>query len=40
MRLGRQLNYALPPLDGTKRKIGGEEFERLLIENRYSPHRP
>jgi hypothetical protein len=39
MRLGRQLNHALLPLDGSRRKIGGEEFERQLIENRYSPYR-
>jgi hypothetical protein len=37
MRLGRQLKYALLPLDDSRRKIGGEEFERLSIENRYSP---
>jgi hypothetical protein len=40
MRLLRQLNYALLPLDASKPKIGGDEFERLLIENRYSPYRP
>ena len=40
MRLGRQFNYALLPLDGCKRKIWGEELERLLMENRYSPYRP
>ena len=40
MRLGRQLNDALLPLDGSRRRIEGEDFDRLLIEDRYSHFRP
>jgi hypothetical protein len=40
MRLLRQLNDALLPLDASRQKSWGDEFERLLIENRYSHFRP
>ena len=40
MRLGRRFNDALLPLDASIRRIGCDEFERLLIENRYSHYRP
>jgi len=40
MRLGRQLNDASLPLDGSRRRIEGEDFDRRLIEDRYSHSRP
>lgn len=40
MRLLRQLNDALLPLDASRQESWGDEFERLLIANRYSHFRP